>query len=433
MKTIKQLFAYSLMMSLPFLNSSCKDYLTIDDIENKTIELGYYNSPQKIEQAVLGPYIDLRRGLVKNHAWLMYGDVRAGDMVLDLEFAKEVADQKLNSKARPVTQLTDWTYFYDAINNANKTLEIIESTKTTVLSSYQYKLYKGEMLAVKSLAYFYICRIWGDMPSAESSDLGTKLSKEQQLIRLEQWTKEAKTLLPWQLLNDDGIISPTLTAVRFNKTAASLLLADIQLTAGKRKESLTDLANILEPSAKDSLASFGLSLGKDTDASILKDPYTGMNIGLTLEKFNAIYPQADKRRSKFNMRSDGKGADLIIDETKSLMIYPVREVKLILAEASWKAGDLEIAKTYLKEASVGATEDYSLLNEQTFGSALLQERRRLLMGLGKRMFDINRFNRLREFQPQFSEADVQGGAAFWPLSARSIETNSLTQLSYWSK
>lgn len=431
MKTIKQLFAYSLMVSIPLLSSSCKDYLTIDDVENKTIELGYYNSAQKIEQAVLGPYIDLRRGLVKNHAWLMYGDVRAGDMIVDLEFAKEVADQKLNSKTRPITQLTDWTYFYDAIKNANKTLEIIESAKMGVLSSYQYKLYKGEMLAVKSLAYFYLCRIWSDVPSAESGDLGIKLSKEQHLSRLELWVREAKTLLPWQILNDDGIISPTLTAVRFNKTAASLLLADIQLTAGK--ESLTDLANLLEPSAKDSLAGFGLSLGKDTDPSILKDPYTGKNIGLSMEKYNSIYPQADKRRSKFNVRSDGKGANLIMDEATSLMIYPVREVKLILAEASWKAGGLENAKNFLKEASVGATEDYSLLNEQTFASALLEERRRLLMGLGKRMFDINRFKRLREFIPVFSETDLQAGAAFWPLSARSMETNSLTQLSYWSK
>src|SRR5690606_13417198 len=152
---------------------------------------------------------------------------------LGVEYMEHIAEQHLADDHRRVRQLTDWGYFYDAINDANHLLDKLEKTETPALSSYQYDLYRGEALALKSMAYFYLTRIWDKVPSAEPSDRGTLLTQIEVLTRASQWAEEAKELLPWQLVNDDGIVSTALTEVRFNKTAVSLLLAHQQLWLGK--------------------------------------------------------------------------------------------------------------------------------------------------------------------------------------------------------
>ena len=51
--------------------SSCSDFLTVTP-ENRTEEDGYYTSAQRVDQAVVGVYVDLRRALLTNYAWLMF-------------------------------------------------------------------------------------------------------------------------------------------------------------------------------------------------------------------------------------------------------------------------------------------------------------------------------------------------------------------------
>lgn len=50
-----------------FLFSCSKGMLTIEP-ENRTVPEGYYNSAQRIQQAVIGGYTDLRRALLANYA-----------------------------------------------------------------------------------------------------------------------------------------------------------------------------------------------------------------------------------------------------------------------------------------------------------------------------------------------------------------------------
>ncbi|NGM64115.1 RagB/SusD family nutrient uptake outer membrane protein [Sphingobacterium sp. SGR-19] len=413
--------------------TACEDYLTVAEVENRTVSTGYYDSPQKVEQAVIGVYVDLRRALLQNYAWLMYGEGRTGDLTLDVEYMGHIAEQHLADNDRQVRQLTDWGYFYDAINDANHILDKLEKTETPALSSYQYELYKGEALALKSMAYFYLTRIWDKVPSAETSDRGTLLTQVEVLTRASQWAKEAKELLPWQLVNDDGIVSTALTEVRFNKTAVSLLLAHQQLWLGKGQEAYKDLTQVFEGQSPDSLSHFGLSLGKDMGLNVPSDPYTDHNIHMSEEKFGSVYPGGDTRRSMFNVSADGATASLIIEKRDMLMIYAKQEIQLLFAEAAWRSEQLEKAKEHLMAAATGATEDYTLLTSDTFGAALLLERQRMLMGSGQRFFDLIRFNKIRQFVPFYTEGDLAAGAAYWPLSAQSITSNGLEQNGYWAK
>ncbi|WP_442591302.1 RagB/SusD family nutrient uptake outer membrane protein [Pedobacter sp. AW31-3R] len=412
--------------------TSCEDSLTIDDVENRTVVRGYYNSAERIEQAVIGSYVNLRRALLANHAWMMYGEARTGDLTVIAEYNQAVLSQNLGSNNRQLIQLSDWGYFYDAIKDANDVLEIVETASPGLLSAYQRRLFKGEALALKSMAYFYVARIWGDVPSAEKNNFGLRLSNQDAVGMAAAWAAEARGLLPWMLLNESGIESTALTAVRFNRTAITSLLVQEELWLKKDVDALSTLRNTFTELTQDSLSNFGLSTGTDRRFEIPENPLAATVLYMPLSKLNEIYPQGDTRRTAlFTISTTQNRATLIAREQNILQLLPVTEIPLLFAEAAWRAGNLEEAKTKLIAAAAGAREDYSTLNEATFGNALLKERQRLLPGTGQRMFDLIRFAEVSTHIPAFTASDVQNGAAYWPLSASSMKGISWSQNNYW--
>lgn len=411
--------------------ASCKDNLTVD-LENRSVADGYYDSPQKIEQAVIGGYVDLRRALLANHAWLMYGEARTADLQVAVNYQQAVAGQMLTTNNRYIQQLTDWGYFYDVVRDANDVLNIVNKADAGMLTGYQRNLFRGEALALKSLAYFYLARIWGDVPSAEKNDMGKRLTNQEAVALAATFATNARAMLPWMLINDDGIESVALTGIRFNKTAVSALLAHEDLWLGKPADAYTLLNNTITATTTDSLSAFGISLGADRRTTIPEKPLDAALVSMPLTKLNAIYPTGDTRRAAmFNIVADKNIATLIVKEADVLELMPLRELNLLLAEAAWRSGRLNDGKINLIRAAAGATEDYNALTEATFADALLTERRRMLVGTGQWVFDLIRFGKVSTYIPAFTPADVQNGAAYWPLSANSIKSNSLNQNTYW--
>ncbi len=408
---------------------SCRKSLTVNQ-ENSTVEEGYYQSAQRIQQAVIGGYVDLRRALLANYAWMMYGEARVGDLKVAVDYQQQVAGQQLTDADEYLVQLSDWGYFYDVIKDANDVLDIVNNAPEGVLSSYQFNVYKAEALALKSMAYFYLARIWGAVPSAEKNNFGAHLTKEEAVNQAIVYATEAQKLIPWMLLNDDGIQSAALTAVRFNKTAVTSLLAQEALWLDNGQDAYDILTNTFTSSAIDSLSGFGLAIGEDRRTEIPQAPLSASVLSMPLSAFNTIYPDGDARReSMFNI--SGNAATLIVRDASKVDLLTIREISLLFAEAAWRTGRLEEAKEWLINGSDGATEDYSTLTETTFGDALLLERQRQLVGTGQRMFDLIRFDEVSTYIPAFTEADIANGAAFWPLSAASIKGNGWSQNEYW--
>lgn len=422
-------FTPGLLLAIALL-CSCRKNLTVDQ-ENRTVEEGYYQSAERIQQAVIGGYVDLRRALFANYAWLMYGEARAGDLKVAVAYQQQVAGQKLTATDENVVQLSDWGYFYDVIKDANDVLDIVDNAAEGVLSSYQHNVYRGEALALKSMAYFYLARIWGPVPSAEKNNFGAHLTGEEAVNQAIVYATEAQKLVPWMLLNDDGIASAALTIVRFNKTAVTSLLAQEALWLGKGQDAYDILTNTFTSNTADSLSGFGLAIGADRRTDIPKAPLSASVVNMPLATFNAIYPDGDARRTgMFNI--SGNTATLIVMDASKIDLLPVREINLLRAEAAWRSAKLEEAKQWLINAANGATEDYSTLTEDTFGNALLLERQRVLAGTGQRMFDLIRFGEVPSHIPVFTEADVTKGAAYWPLSVNSIRGNGWSQNAYWA-
>ena len=100
---------FILIMAIVLLGS-CRKSLTVPQ-ENSTVEDGYYESAQRIQQAVIGGYVDLRRALLANYAWMMYGEARAGDLKVAVAFQQRVANQELTAADQNLAQLSDWGIF----------------------------------------------------------------------------------------------------------------------------------------------------------------------------------------------------------------------------------------------------------------------------------------------------------------------------------
>lgn len=413
------------------LCTSCKDYLTIDNLETRTVSEGYYDSAQKVEQAVIGGYVDLRRAMLNNYAWLMYAEGRTGDLTVATNYQTLVVQQKLTADNLYLQQLSDWGYFYDVIKDANDILSIVNAANDNVLTTYQKNLYKGEALGLKSIAYFYLARIWGEIPSAEKGNEGVHLSSTQATELAATFANQAKDLLPWLHQNDDGIESTALTAVRFNKTAITLLLAQEELWLNKGQSAYELLNNTFTTNTADSLSGFGLSVGEDRRTTIPQKPLDATVVSISTNKLNAIYPAGDSRRSMFNIATNSNKATLIVKAADVLELLPLKEINLLSAESAWRSAHLTEAKAFLTKAAVGATEDYSGLTDSTFGDALLLERQRLLIGSGQRFFDLIRFGKVTEQVPLLTTQNVQDGAAYWPLSTNSLKSNSWKQNNFW--
>lgn len=413
--------------------ASCSDYLTLDELDNRTVAEGYYTSTQRVEQAVIGGYVDLRRALLTNHAWLMYGEARVGELQVEAACYPMVAGQQLTTADKQLARLADWEYFYDVIYDANEVLQLIDAMNGDVLSAYHYNLFKGEALALKSMAYFYVARIWGTAPSAEKADFGRPMDETSAVERAAGFAREAHGLLPWILLNDDQIESAAVTAVRFNKTAVAILLAQENLWLGNDGEAYRLMADLAIEARADSLSDFGLAMGKDERGSVTEEPLSSSMVSISAANLAAIYPAGDVRQGTlFRLSADEKKATFVVGDQERLDLLTKKEYRLLLAEAAWKTDRLEEAKNWLVEAATGATEDYSELSQAEFGEALLHERQRMLIGSGQRFFDLRRFNKVSAYLPVFSEADIQSGAAYWPLAQRSLNGNGLAQHPYWS-
>ncbi len=117
--------------------------------------------------ALMGVYGLFRSALANNYAQWVYGDLRFGDFSSynrpDLDAAIR---NQLNASFPMIKDLTDWRRFYAVINSA---AVFIEHAPAVVKADPKYSqtnlvLDIAQVRALRALAYFYLVRIWGDVP-----------------------------------------------------------------------------------------------------------------------------------------------------------------------------------------------------------------------------------------------------------------------------
>ncbi|WP_437918981.1 RagB/SusD family nutrient uptake outer membrane protein [Sphingobacterium sp. LRF_L2] len=206
MKKIK--FYISLLSILCF---GCEKMLDVDSTRVVSEEHMWENM-EDTRAALLGVYALTKSALVDNNSFWLYGEVRSGEFAIpQRNDLKAIANNQLNTSDGTLASLRDWTRWYAVVNAANIFLEraheVYEKDERYTQNNFTVDL--AQVRFLRAFAYFYMLRLWGDLPlitvSSEASFINKpREEKEKVAAWVEQEMLLAANDLPYRYsANDD--------------------------------------------------------------------------------------------------------------------------------------------------------------------------------------------------------------------------------------
>ena len=164
-----------LLIAIPALNFSCKKVL---DIESSRLsnEDTHWSSLQDTRSGLMASYSLMRSAMAENNAHWLWGELRNGDFTASSRSdLKVIINQNLKASFPLVQKLTSWRAFYAVINSASLFIERAAEVRATDIryTEPNYRADLAQARALRAFAYFYMVRIWGDVPLITASHDGT--------------------------------------------------------------------------------------------------------------------------------------------------------------------------------------------------------------------------------------------------------------------
>lgn len=201
-----------ILVGLIFLlaTSSCKKVLNIDSV--RTVgEINMWNKLEDSRAGLLGVYALTRAALIDNNAHWLYGDVRSGDFTSPgRQDLKAIINNFLNASYTSVDALSNWTRWYAVVNASNIFMERIGDVKKADprYTTNNMMLDVAQARFLRAFAYFYMVRIWGDVPFIITSHDGQFENKARESKdKILEWAKQEMVMaakdLPYIYSADD--------------------------------------------------------------------------------------------------------------------------------------------------------------------------------------------------------------------------------------
>jgi hypothetical protein len=187
------------------LSVSCKN--TLDVAPTHMVPVGQmWQVKNDARSAVFGTYGLLRAALSNNNAYLAYGELRAGDFVsTSRSDIAAVTTNDLKSNEAVVEEWKNWRRFYAVVAQANLCLERLPKVRENDFryTAENLKLDIANVRYLRALTYFYLVRIWGNVPMITRTAEGAfqEVQREDQQKVLDFVTQEALAALndlPWR-------------------------------------------------------------------------------------------------------------------------------------------------------------------------------------------------------------------------------------------
>jgi hypothetical protein len=241
---IKIVFHFFASICLLFTANSCNKALEMNS-SHLVSEENEWKSITDTRSALLGIYGLFRAAIADNNGHWMWGELREGDFQSFVrQDLKAINDGKLNTSYELVNNLKSWRRFYAVINSASLFIEkapkVLEQDPLYTENNMKIDIAQARVL--RGLAYFYMCRIWGDVPLiTKAYDNGTfpeqgKATQDQVLAFAERDILSAVNDLEY-LYGTDGQQYYSYTNDRWNgalmtKNSAYTILAHIAAWRG---------------------------------------------------------------------------------------------------------------------------------------------------------------------------------------------------------
>jgi len=420
---------YSLFISLLIL-SSCQDWLDLRPPDG-LVQDEYWKTKEDVRATLMGAYQQLAQ---MDELLFQYGEVRA-DMIERDDNTPNFIRDIMDGNIYPDNELCDWSGFYKTINFCNFVLHynplIYEMDPT--YSEIQKQGIEAEALFLRSLSYFYLVRIFKDVPFAteptisDSVNVYLPATKDVEILAaIKVDLNKAK-----EIVSDDyGSLENNLG--RANKNAINALLADICLWNFEYEECITyieeienSLVNLVPSSQWYSIfypgntiegifeVEFNESLDQGNNLyniTYTQDNYTASQTAVELlsretakeiTRGEGSYRPTDFKIWKYCGSSNDAQSVRPSSERSSgnWIIYRYAEILLMKAEALSQLGEYDQAIEYLNRIRARAIMELKSApdNNQAFEDLILEERAKELAFEGKRWFDLLRMGRRNNF------------------------------------
>ena len=500
-KSIIYILAATVSLCLP----SCKKFLNVQPIDKLTGN-NFYRSKDDVVANIYDMSRTFFGKINETHFIGATGEYRSGEVLYE--------PQSDNGPARAYVEvlgrndllgliygnppwnfynfglITDWTGYYQVIQSANILISKLE-TGVPGVSETEKKQFEGEAAFIRSLAYFFMVRLYGDVPYYTDAFHSTALPRENMVSVLNKCIadlKKYKDGLPWTYAD------PALKGVRASKGSLIALIMNMNMwnagfdkpNANKYYQETADLgqelvksntyrllpinewATVIKGRSDESLFEFYRSINygdQNTNVAPIGDmflhyPYKRPEYTHRVsfayfrgEYMQKLYPgTADKRVSvwfnsdiyadngKFMMLKFAQNAFATGEEDanpdNTFMIFRYAGEILLCAEALAELGQDDAAITLVNKVRDRAEATrYTGGGGQDLKDFIFMERSRELMGEGHHYFDLIRTRRIMNSEWSYDVLTLDKfnrGAWTWPISDNALANNPFMSLNmYW--
>ena len=448
-------------------------------------ENNFWKHPNHASAALNGAYSLLQLAL--NTEFVYYGEGRADLLKLHVENNMQSLSV-INNTMNVNMSFADWGNFYRVVQQCNLILKYVPLMleqniyqSTSAASLKEYNRIMGQAHALRALCYFYMIRIWGEVPLiTEATEVIEDINalKTPRTPMDDIYTQIVTDLeTARDFLADHTSYDAKLTRSHITRGGVDALFTDFYLWKGDVDRALTYAGNLVNDSGEPASSVYGYTALTGTTAaerytseyaqmfyngyskesifeiafnmdenstSSLWGIYGGSGQAqfeaseIALSKLSAADPRRDvafntgstKRYVQKFFEKDGS-FDRTTMNDKNVIIYRLADICLLKAEALIKRGqgnDWQTALTLLNKikqrAGVGqiGTEDFMIKTEEEAIEEVLEERARELSFEGKRWFDLVRNNKAIEvMQPLNGLSDPRN--ILWPINLGIIRQN----------
>jgi hypothetical protein len=417
------------LAALIIVTTSCQDYLTVAP-ENDLIKEKFWTKTADVNSALAATYNAMRKASLKS---LVHGEVRA-DLVnfTGAQFAGYA--QIGASNISPTNDVVKWTEYYTAINLANTLMyyddEVFAKDKT--FTKEMMDAVEAEALFIRSLSYFYLVRLWKDVPlvieASVSDTTNLYVGKSPENVVINQIISDL--LKAQDMAYTTEFEGSNYFYGRANKYSIMALLADVYLWS-EQYQKCYDYCDLLINSGKYSLEStetmFNIYYpGNSPLESIVELQYNDALDNQENPLYNNLVPtyggggaDIDTRNLTLLMEREdlrhfggkeaiwkyrGKDALGLVARTgterdANWNIYRYADILLIKAEAAIELNKFDEANNLIRESLLRAGMPYEDKTDKIdLRDALLDEKGREFLFEGKRWFDLLRAAKRNKFQ-----------------------------------
>ncbi|PSL44380.1 putative outer membrane starch-binding protein [Chitinophaga niastensis] len=167
-------FSFIILLTITCSVLSCKKTLTTD-VTSLVPEANMWQVKNDARSAVFATYGLLRAALANSNAFMAYGELRGGDFrISSRQDLNAVLSNNLNANYSALEEWKDWQRFYAVIAQANLCIEKLQLVSK---NDFRYrpedlKLDIANIRYLRALTYFYLARIWGDVPLITTNAAG---------------------------------------------------------------------------------------------------------------------------------------------------------------------------------------------------------------------------------------------------------------------